>query len=188
MGIFAATWDCPEAPPLLSSGSPLPRHQQGMPLHAQIALPATVHRTAAVAADRDKHAQEQIDKPARYAGGGAVAVGASAPGRGIASLARMTATRCIQCIHGSYYLPDGTAAVSAAQRALSIAWINQAATSVDATLPPSPSRWSSATCSCLCFLMRRRAALGRWNAGGQASLLRASKSLICFSASSFVMP
>ena len=159
MGIFAETWDCPEASPPLSSGSPLSRHQQGMPLHAQIAFPATVHRTAAVAADRDKHAQEQIDKPARYAGGGAVAVGASASGRGIAGLDRMTATCCIQCIHGLYYLSDGNAAVSAARRALPIALINQAATSVDATLPPSPSDWSSATCSCPCFLIRRRAAL-----------------------------
>jgi len=32
-----------------------------------------------------------------------------------------------------------------------IALINQAATSVDAMLPPSPSHSSSATCSCLCF-------------------------------------
>jgi hypothetical protein len=64
-------------------------------------------------------------------------------------------------IHGLYYLPDGDgdAAVSAARRALPIVLINQAATSIDATLPPSDSHSSSATCSCLRFFMRRRVAL-----------------------------
>lgn len=148
------TGDCPEAPLPLSSGSPLSRHHQWMPLHAQIALPATVHRTAAIAADRDKHAQKTIDKPARYAGRGALAVGTCACDGGITALVSMTATCCIQCIHGlCYYLSDGDAVISSA----------------------------------LSTLTRRHAQrqAERW---GQASLLRSSKSLICFSASSFVMP
>jgi len=73
-----------------------------MPLHAQIAFPAAVHRTAAVAADCCEHAHEQIDKSAMYAVSRAVAAGTCACGRGggIAGFVRTIPTDCRECIHG----------------------------------------------------------------------------------------
>jgi hypothetical protein len=73
-----------------------------MPLHAQIAFPAAVHRTAAVAADCYEHAHEQIDKSAMYAVSRAVAAGTCACGRGggIAGFVRTIPTGCRECIHG----------------------------------------------------------------------------------------
>ena len=81
--------------------SPWPPHQQGMPLHAQIAFPAAVHRAAAVAADSCEHAHEQIGKSAMYAVSRAVAAGACACGRGgIAAFVRTIATGRREYIHG----------------------------------------------------------------------------------------
>src|SRR5512135_3800605 len=71
-----------------------------MPFHAQIAFPAAVPRTAAVAADCYEHAHEQIDKSAMYAVSRAVAAGTGACGiGGIAGFVRTIATGCRECIH-----------------------------------------------------------------------------------------
>lgn len=78
--------DGPSARFLLSCDSPRPPHQQGMSLHAQISFPAAVHRTAAVAADRYDDAHKQIHKPAWDSVHRAVAAGACASGRRIASI------------------------------------------------------------------------------------------------------
>jgi hypothetical protein len=99
--IVAAARRRPDAAFSLSCASPRSLHQQGMPLHAQIAFPAAVHRTAAVAADCYEHAHEQIDKSAMYAVCRAVAAGTYACGRGrIAGFGRTIASGCRECIHG----------------------------------------------------------------------------------------
>lgn len=71
-----------------------------MPLHAQIPFPAAVQRTAAIAADRNESAQEQIDEPTSDTGHRAIAAGAGAFGRGVARFVGTTATGSRERIHG----------------------------------------------------------------------------------------